>query len=315
MAPMAIIAGARRWFTHSDIASRAAALSVAANALLMVLKLTVGLVFGSVALLGDGIDSAEDVLASGLAFFTVRLALQPADEQHPYGHGKAESLAALSQGALIAAGAVLIAVTAAHRIATGGVEIYVVPSLIATGISAAANLCVAAFSLRAAKISGSIAIASDARHLLTNVVQAVAVGSGLVLVAVTGRHIFDQVFALLLAAYLLWVARGILASALRELIDTALPDDELALIEEILRREGRGMRGYHELRTRRSGRETYVDLHVIVDPALTVREAHDLVENIQQDLAAQIPGAIVTMHVDPDEPGARDTAAASVDLS
>lgn len=102
---MSVLTALHRRFFGLDIASRAAVLSFSSNALLMVMKVSVGLVFGSVAVLGDGVDSAEDVFASGIAFFTVRLALQPADESHPYGHGKAESLAAMSQAALIAAGA------------------------------------------------------------------------------------------------------------------------------------------------------------------------------------------------------------------
>ena len=278
-------------------------LSLASNAILMALKIGVGLAFGSIALLGDGVDSAEDLLASALAFITVRLSLQPADEAHPYGHGKAESLAAVSQAGLIAAGAVFIAVAAIRRALAHNVDIVVLPSLIAVGITAVVNLAVAAYSHRAARITGSVAIASDAKHLRTNVVQAIAVGGGLVLVGITGRHIFDPIVALLLAAYLLWIAFGIVRSALHELVDSALPEETRRMIEACLGHETHGMRGYHELRTRKSGRETYIDVHVLVDPALTVSEAHLLVEHFEHDLQTQVPGALVSIHVDPDEPG------------
>lgn len=299
---MSSIAAARQWFGQFDIASRAAFLSFTSNAALMVLKLSVGLIFGSVAVLGDGIDSAEDVFASGLAFFTVRLALQPADEEHPYGHGKAESVAAMSQSALIAAGAAIIVFAAVGRFVAEEVEISLGPSLGTMIFAAVANLAVSAYALRAARISGSVAIAADARHLLTNVVQALAVITGLVLVLVTDNHIFDPIVALLLAAYLLWTAFTIFRSALSELIDTALPDETLDALRECLAHEGHGMRGYHELRTRKSGRETYVDLHAVVDPKLSVSEAHQLVEDLEHDIAEMIPGAIVTVHLDPDEP-------------
>ena len=294
-----------------DIASRAAALSFASNAVLMVLKLSVGLTFGSIAVLGDGIDSAEDLFASGLAFFTVRLALQPADETHPYGHGKAESLAAMSQAALIGGGAVFIAIAAILRAIADDTAISVGPSLITIGIAAVVNVGVAAYSRHAARVSGSIAIAADARHLMTNVVQAVAIGAGLVLVAITGRHIFDPIVALLLAAFLLWTAAIIFRSALRELIDTSLPDETLAIVEDCLAHESHGMRGFHALRTRKSGRETYIDLHVLIDPELSVREAHRMVEHLEADLRTSVPGAIITVHVDPDEPGAAERANAS----
>jgi len=300
---MSVIDAGRRRFSDFDIASRAAFFSFSSNALLMVLKLSVGLAFGSVAVLGDGVDSAEDLFASGLAFFTVRLSLQPADEAHPYGHGKAESLAAMSQAALIASGGVFIAAMAAYRFVNGGAEIRVGPSLATMLIAAAANAGIAAYSFHAAKVSGSVAIAADARHLLTNVAQAAAIVVALLVVAVTGNHIFDPIVALVLAAYLLWIAFGIFRAALHELVDSALPAATRAALDECLAHEHHGIRGYHELRTRKSGRETHIDLHALVDPALTVSEAHRLVETVEDDIRSMIPGAVVSVHVDPDEPG------------
>ena len=303
MAPMSALVAGRRMYAQFDIASRAAFLSFSSNAVLMALKLAVGIAFGSIAVLGDGVDSAEDVFASGLAFFTVRLAQQPADEAHPYGHGKAESLAAMSQAALIAGGAVFICVTAIRRFVAQDVEIHVAPSLATMGVAVAMNLGVAAYSLRAARISGSVTIAADARHLMTNVVQALAVIAALALVGITGEHVFDPIVALLLAVYLAWIALGIFRSALEELIDTSLPVETVAAIEECLRHESHGMRGYHALRTRKSGRETHIDLHVLVDPQLSVSEAHRLVEDLERDIGGLIAGAMVAVHVDPDEPG------------
>lgn len=303
MAAMSIIAAGRRRLSQTDLASRAAMLSLASNALLMALKVGVGLAFGSIALLGDGVDSAEDLLASALAFLTVRLALQPADEAHPYGHGKAESLAAISQAGLMAAGAAFITIAAIRRTLVHDADIVVAPSLIAAGVAAAVNVGVAAYSRHAARATGSVAIASDARHLMTNVVQAAAVGAGLVLVGVTGRRIFDPIVALLLAVYLLWTAVSIVREALRELIDSALPEETRRLIEDCLAHEAHGMRGYHALRTRKSGREIHIDVHVLVDPAITVSEAHLLVEHFEHDLRTRVPGAVVGIHVDPDEPG------------
>jgi ferrous-iron efflux pump FieF len=295
----------RMWWrrlSDLDVASRAAALSFTTNALLMLAKLAVGLVFGSIAVLGDGVDSAEDVVASGIALFTVRLALHPADDEHPYGHGKAESLAAMSQAALIAGGGAFIAIAAVRRLITRDVNVEVGPSLTVMICAVVLNLGVFAYSTRAARISGSVAIAADARHLLTNVAQAGAVIVGLALVGATGVHAFDPLVALVLAAYLAWIAFGIFRAALRELIDTALPPETLARLDECLRHESHGMRGYHALRTRKSGREVHIDLHAIVDPTISVSEAHVLVDDLERDVAQIIPGAIVTVHVDPDEP-------------
>jgi cation diffusion facilitator family transporter len=286
----------------SDIATRAAILSVASNAALLVLKVTFALMFGSVALLGDGVDSAEDLVASALVFLTVRLALQPADEGHPYGHGKAESLAALSQAGLIAFGAAFISVAAIRRFLAEDQAIGVGQSLVAVGITAAVNLMVAAYAFRAARVSRSVAVASDARHLLTNVVQALVVGVALVLVGLTGNQIFDPIFALLLALYLVWIAVNILRAALSELLDTALPEATLDAIQTCLEAVHPGLRGYHALRSRKSGRETHIDMHVLVDPAMSVSEAHLLSEAIEAELRARVNGAVVTVHLDPDEP-------------
>ena len=287
-----------------DLATRAAALSFLSNACLMVLKLTIGLMFGSVAVLGDGIDSAEDLLASGLAFFTVRLALQPADDAHPYGHGKAESLSALSQAALIGGGAAFIAFTAIRRALSDDVDIYVLPSLLTMGVAAVVNLGVAAYSMRAARLTGSVAIAADAKHLMTNVVQALTVGAGLALVGITGNHIFDPIFALLLSAYLAWIAFGLLRDASHELLDSSLPDETLLQIRACLAHESHGMLGYHDLRTRKSGREILIDVHVLVEPMLTVAEAHELTDHLEADLRSAIPSAFVTLHIDPAPPAA-----------
>lgn len=308
MASMSFIASAPRRFMQLDIASRAALLSFASNAVLMALKLSVGLASGSIAVLGDGVDSGEDLFASALAFFTVRLALQPADEAHPYGHGKAESLSAMSQAALIGGGAVFITIAAVRRLITHDVEIGVLPSIITMCVAAGVNVVVAAYSMRAARISGSVAVAADARHLVTNVVQALAVIAGLTLVWATGNHVFDPVMALVLAAYLVWIAVGILRTALSELVDSALPDDVLAALHECLAHESHGMRGYHALRTRRSGRETHIDLHALIDPEISVREAHLLIEDLERDIAAISPGAVVTVHLDPDDGGTLELA-------
>jgi ferrous-iron efflux pump FieF len=298
---MTAVSRVRRRLYDLDVASRAAALSFATNALLMLAKLAVGLVFGSIAVLGDGVDSAEDVVASGIALFTVRLALHPADEEHPYGHGKAESLAAMSQAALIAGGGAFIAIAAIRRLITHDVNVEVGPSLAVMICVVGVNLGVFAYSTRAARVSGSVAIAADARHLLTNVAQAGAVIVGLALVGTTGILAFDPIVALVLAAYLAWIAFGIFRTALRELIDTALPPEMLARLDECLRHESHGMRGYHALRTRKSGREVHIDLHAIVDPAISVSDAHLLVEDLERDVVQIIPGAVVTVHVDPDE--------------
>lgn len=293
-------------FRH-DLASRAAALSFASNATLMVLKLSVGFATGSVAVLSDGVDSAEDLLASTFAFLSIRMASHPADEGHPYGHGRAETMAAAAQALLIAGGGAFIIFQAVRRLIEGEAQIDTAPALIAMSATAAVNLAVVMYVGRAARMTGSPALMADTRHLWTNIAQAIAVVSGLALVAATGEEIFDPIVALGLAAYLLWTAGQLGMTVVDEVMDVRLPEGEERLIIDCLEacRE-QGVRGYHDLRTRRAGRQRYVDCHVLVDSQQTVAAAHDLSEAIELAIRERLPNAVVTVHVDPYDGSAVD---------
>jgi cation diffusion facilitator family transporter len=287
---------------RTDLASRAAALSFTSNLTLMVMKFVVAIMSGSIAVLSDAIDSAEDVVASLFAFISIQLASQPADEEHPYGHGKAESLAAAGQALLIAGGACYIIVRAVQRLSQHHVQIDTTPGLIALSVTAAVNVGVVLYVGRAARLTGSVALKADTRHLWTNVVQASGVVLALTLVAITGHSIFDPIMALLLAVFLIWTAAQVFLTALSEIMDMRLPHNERALIESCLQRHPSGdVRGYHDLRTRKAGRQRYIDVHVVVDPLQTVGEAHVISEGLGEAIRAKLPGAVVTIHVDPDE--------------
>ena len=284
-----------------DLASRAAALSFTSNLTLMVIKITIGVITGSIAVLSDGIDSAEDAVASTFAFLSIRLASQPADEEHPYGHGKAESIAATGQALLIAGGAGYIIAQAIHRM-TVHHTIETTPGLIALAITAAVNVGVVLYVGRAAKITGSMALRADTRHLWTNVAQAGAVIVALALVAISGNTIFDPIMALALAVYLLWTAGNVFIEALSEIMDVRLPRHEEELIEDCLRRND-AVRGHHGLRTRKAGRERYIDFHVAVDPNQTVGAAHTIADELEAAIQALLPGAVVTIHLEPHDSG------------
>jgi cation diffusion facilitator family transporter len=283
-----------------DLASRAAALSFTSNVTLMVLKLTVGIMTGSIAVLSDGIDSAEDAVASTFAFLSIRLASRPADEEHPYGHGKAEGIAAAGQALLIGGGAGYIIARAIQRLIENNARIDTTPGLIALGITAAANVVVVLYVGRAAKISGSMALRADTRHLWTNVAQAGFVILALALVAITGNAIFDPIMALALAVFLLWTAGNVFIEALTEIMDVRLPRDEEALIEDCLRGND-AVRSHHGLRTRKAGRQRYIDIHVAVDPSQSVATAHKVADDLAAAIESRLAGAVVTIHLEPDD--------------
>jgi cation diffusion facilitator family transporter len=286
---------------RSDLASRAAALSFTSNLTLMIMKLTVGILTGSIAVLSDGIDSAEDVAASTFAFLSIRMGSQPADEEHPYGHGKAESIAAAGQAVLIAGGAGFIVAQAVQRLIERDVRIDTTPGLIALAVTALVNVGVALYVGRAARITGSVALHADTRHLWTNVGQAIAVVVALALVALTGHTLFDPLMALGLAVYLLWTASQVFSGAMTEIMDVRLPDREVRDIEACLREQRGGLRGYHHLRTRKAGRQRYIDLHLLVDPAATVEAAHAICDALEEAIRSRLAGAVVTIHLEPDD--------------
>lgn len=285
----------------SDLASRAALFSLLSNADLMVLKLVVAVMSGSVAVLSDGIDSAEDVMASAFVLWSVRLSARPADEEHPYGHGGAESIAASAQAVLITGGAAFIGYQAIQRLIVGEVEIGIGLGLAAMLVTGAVNLGVVFYVSRAARRTGSLALRSDTRHLVTNIAQALAVVLALVLVGLTGRHEFDAAVALLLAGYLLWTAWRIFAGASRQIMDVRLPEEEERVVQETLARHPGQVFGYHKLRSRRLGRHRYVELHVVVDPKRTLEEVHALLDSIEGEIKSALADAEVTIHAEPDD--------------
>ena len=282
-----------------DLASRAAGLSFSSNFILMFLKLAVGLYTGSIAILSDALDSAEDTIASSFAFVTVRVSARPADVEHPYGHGKAETLAAGGQAVLIGGGGVFIMYQAVRRLMVGQADIVLGPGLVTMGVTALANLGVVLYVARAALATGSLALTSETRHLRTNIAQALAVMVGLALVGLTGRNLFDPLVALVLAGYLLWTALRIFQSALVQIMDVTLPTSDLDVIEDSILRFRPQIAGYHHLRTRRSGHERYVELHLVVDPRKSVEEVHDICDRIEEEVERRLPGAVVTIHVEP----------------
>jgi cation diffusion facilitator family transporter len=281
----------------ADPASRAASLSVYMNVALMVLKVSVGLIAGSVAVLSDGIDSGQDLIAASIALVSVRIGARPADTEHPYGHGRAETIAATVQSVLIGAGGVFIVASAVFRLLKPPNDVGYDIGIVAMLIAAAVNVALVQYTSRVARETNSPAIASEARHLWTNVVQAGAVLLGLGLVGVTGEVAFDAIIALALGLYLLWIAGHILRSAIGDVLDIRLSEDELAQISAIILAEG--VDGYHLLRTRRAGQTRHIDFHLTLPGTMTVAESHVITDRIEAEIEALWPGSVVTAHVEP----------------
>jgi len=268
---------------------------------LLVLKLILGLMSGSIAVLSDALDSGVDLISSGAALISVQVAAWPADENHPYGHGKIESISASASAGVVAVGGGAVVFQAVRRLVLGSPEIDTTLALPPMFVAAALNLILNFYMRRAARRARSLALAAEATHLQTNVVQAGTVIAGLALVAVSGARVFDPLVALALAAFMGWMAVGLVRSAVSEIMDVALPDQDLRVIHNILIAHHDEIRGFHRLRSRKAGPTRQVDMHLLVDPEKTVQEVHGICDSIEREIGERLPGTVATIHMEPDD--------------
>jgi cation diffusion facilitator family transporter len=279
----------------------AAALSVASNATLIALKVVAGIVTGSVAILTEAVHSSIDLLASIVAFISVRKADEPADAGHRYGHEKMENLAAAIEGALIIFGAAIIIYEAIARLIhpahvhTIGVGIAVIAT------SAIVNVIVSRVIARRARETSSVALAGDATHLSADAASSIAVLAGLVLIALTHDYWIDPVVALVVAGWIVFAGVRLLWRSSRVLVDESLPETDLEAIRAAIREVGepRGMVGFHKLRTRGAGARRYVDVHVQFAAGTTLEAAHRAAHLMTDEISSRLDGVDVLVHTEP----------------
>jgi cation diffusion facilitator family transporter len=280
----------------------AAALSIASNSTLILLKLVAGAITGSVAIVTEAVHSSIDLLASIVAFYSVRKADEPADADHAYGHEKAENLAAGIEGMLILVGSGIIVFEAVRRLVNGGQVEHLGVGIAVVGFSAVANLVLSAYLSRTAERTESAALEGDAAHLRTDAWTSIGVLVGLVLVQITDAAWIDPVVALLVASAIVVAGVRLLAGSSRVLMDEALPEHDVAAIGEAVVSFGpRGVAGYHQLRTRRAGARRYVDLHVQFRSGTTLEDAHEIAHELQDAIAARLSHADVLIHLEPED--------------
>jgi cation diffusion facilitator family transporter len=281
----------------------AAAVSIASNSVLIGLKLAAAAITGSVAILSEALHSMVDLIASVIAFISVRRADDPADVQHPYGHEKLESLAASIEGMLILVGAALIVYEAVHRLVTGAVVDNLGVGIAVIGFSAIANGSVSLFLRRQARRHASPALSGDAAHLGTDALTSLGVLLGLVLVQITGWDAIDSAVAIVVAMVIVIAGVRIMRRSAAALVDEAPPPAEMDRIEEIVaraRREAPEIVGYHKLRGRTSGRRRYIDLHLQFRSGTTLERAHELAHELRDAIETGVGNAEVLIHTEPE---------------
>jgi cation diffusion facilitator family transporter len=281
--------------------SDAAALSIASNSLLIALKLAAGAITGSIAILTEAVHSLIDLVASVVAYVSVRKADEPADAEHPYGHEKVESLAATIEGMLILLGAGIIVYEATRQLVNGAEVERLGLGIAVMGFSVVANLGVSTLLSRTARAHESSALAGDAAHLRTDALTSAGVLLGLAVVELTGNAAFDPITALIVAAAIVWAGIRIIRRSSGVLVDETLPDAELDRIEAaIASARTPEVAGYHKLRARRAGSRRHIDLHVQYRSGTSLERAHELAHQMRDSIEAEIAMAEVLIHVEPE---------------
>jgi cation diffusion facilitator family transporter len=279
--------------------TRYAWLSIAAAVATMALKAAAYWLTGSVGLLSDAVESIVNLLGAVIALVVLTIAARPPDDDHAYGHGKAEYFASGAEGTLILIAAISIAMAAANRIihpqpieqAGAGLAVSTAASLI--------NFFVARILLRAGREHNSITLEADAKHLMTDVWTSIGVIGGIIAVTLTGWHILDPLIALSVAVNIVWSGYYLINRSTMGLMDSALPPEELAEVGRIFQKyEQQGVQ-FHALRTRQAASRRFVSVHVLVPGFWTVDAGHDLLEHLEADIRAALPEVTITTHLEP----------------
>ncbi|MGE5409133.1 MAG: cation diffusion facilitator family transporter [Syntrophothermus sp.] len=279
----------------------AAALSIASNAVLILLKIVVGAITGSIAIITEAVHSLIDLVASVIAYLSVRAADEPADAEHPYGHEKVENLAAAIEGMLILVGAAVIVYEATRQLVNGAEVQRVGLGIAVMAFSVLADLTVSRILSRQARTSESQALEGDAAHLRTDAMTSLGVLFGLLLVEVTGDAAFDPITALVVAVAIVWAGFRLLRRSTGILVDEALPTEELDQIEAaIAAARTPEVAGYHKLRARRAGNRRHIDFHVQYRRGTSLERAHELAHLMRDEIEAEIPRSEVLIHVEPE---------------
>ena len=283
--------------------TKTARLSIYSNSILIVLNLAVGLISGSISIISEAIHTIIDLMASIMAYFSVKISDNPADTEHPYGHGKYENVSGVVEALLIfvASGWIIyhaiVRLTSPEQIVDhNGLTL----GFIVMIISALVNLFVSRKLYRVAKKTDSVALKADALHLSTHVYTSLGVGFSLLLIYFTDWHFLDPVAAIVVASYILKEAFEILIEAFKPLTDNALPEEEQALLKNIIMKYTVGNEGFHMFRSRKAGSNRELDFHLEVPGNMTVTDSHKLCDEIENELKQVLPNLQITIHVEPE---------------
>jgi len=278
---------------------KAAFMSILSNSALIVLKIIAGLISGSVSIISEAIHSSIDLVAALIAYFSIKQADKPADHFHPFGHGKYENLSAFAESLLIIAAALFIIYEALERMFSGLGLTDATFGLIVMAISVVVNFFVSRYLFKIAKLTDSMALEADGKHLSADVYSSLGVFIGLSIAALTGLKILDSATAIVIACFILYEGAVLTKNSIASLLDSALPDDEVKMIKDVLKTHEHNVKNYHELRTRKSGSQRHIDLHLAVCRNETIAKVHVTMDAIEGDLSNALPNSSIMIHPEP----------------
>lgn len=282
-------------------AATLAAWSIPVALAVMGLKFVAWWITGSVALYSDALESIVNVIASAIALWAIRVSYLPADENHPFGHHKAEYFSAVVEGAMIIVAALLIcreaffALEAPHPLERPW------PGLAINAVAGVINAIWALVLIRQGTIARSPALEADGRHIMTDVFTSAGVIAGLIAAVATGWRILDPLLAIVVAVNILWQGWRVIGSSVQGLMDVGVDPDRTMRIRDIISANAGGAIEVHDLKTRIAGRATFIEFHLVVDADMSVGESHRICDRIEDALKAEIQSVRVVIHVEPDD--------------
>lgn len=279
----------------------AAVLSVICNASLITMKFIVGVLSGSVSIISEAIHSLVDLLASCIALFSVNMSSRPADEGHPYGHGKIENISGVVEGLLIFLAVVMIIIKSVEKIIAPEPMENEYLAIGVMAVSALANFVIAQYIYRTVKKAESVALEADALHHLTDTYTSLGVMAGLILIKVTGIAILDPLVAIGVALFITKEAWLITKTAFGPLLDHSMPEEDQEEVYNMLDvfKDKNEIIGYKKIKSRKSGHQKCIDIVIIVSDEISIVEAHEISDRIELEIEESLHDTILTVHVEP----------------
>ncbi len=281
---------------NTTLKTRTARLSVISNSLLIAMKLAAGIISGSVSIISEAIHSSLDLVAAIIAFFAVKISGTPADDRHPFGHGKVENVSGVIEALLIFAASAWIVYEAIDRFIHPGDTNALGLGVLVMAVSAIVNVLVSRRLYKVARQTESVALEADALHLKTDVITSAGVALGLGLIWITGWHVLDPIIALAVAVIIVYESWMLLRKAFFPLLDTALSYDEMKKLTGILEEM---QIDYHDLKTRAAGHQRFVEFHLDVPAHETIDTIHRQCDLIEERLEQEFRDIDVIIHPEP----------------